>query len=62
MTAEAEARKTLIASSKNVLEDIVFELDSSVNFPLTGVDLEDITKKLYRITGTLKTAQSLSVV
>jgi hypothetical protein len=62
MTIEAEARQTLITVSQELLEDIVSDLSSSDQRPLTGQELEDMTRKLYRVTSTLKTAQSLSTV
>lgn len=61
MTAEAEARKTLIKTAKNILSDVVVIIESSEdsNIPLDGDELEIVTKKLFRVTQTLKTAQSL---
>lgn len=62
MATEAEARQTLVKTSADILEDIVLDLNDTTQRPLTGQDLEDITRKLYRVTQTLKTAQSLSTV
>ena len=67
MATEAEARATLIDSSKNILMDVIEDLggypdEPTLSRPVTGTELEDITKKLFRVTQTLKTAQSLSTV
>ena len=69
MATEAEAREVLIITSHEILYDVVVELADSIPDedtpnprPLTGVELEDLVKKLFRVTQTLKTAQSLSTV
>ena len=69
MATEAEAREVLIITSHEILYDVVAELADSIPDedtpnprPLTGVELEDLIKKLYRVSQTLKTAQSLSTV
>ena len=67
MTTEAEAREVLLKTSSELLKDITYEIDTTLpsaeeynRHPLTGTEIDDLLKKLYRITGTLKTAQSLS--
>lgn len=63
MTTEAEARKTLINTSKTLLTDsfeLITDAENS-NVPLDGDEIEIVTKKLYRAIQTLKTAQSLPV-
>lgn len=67
MATEAEARVVLIDSSKNILMDVIEDLggypdEPTFSRPVTGTELEDIVKKLFRVTQTLKTAQSLSTV
>ena len=61
MTAEAEARKTLINTGKNLTQDVINIIAESQDsdIPLDGDEIEIITKKLYRVIQTLKTAQSL---
>lgn len=58
----AETRKSLIQHATNILVEIE-ELDLTdsldANVPLDGDEIEIITKKLYRVIQTLKTAQSL---
>lgn len=58
----AETRKSLIQHATNILveieeRDLTDSLDANV--PLDGDEIEIITKKLYRVIQTLKTAQSL---
>ena len=60
----AETRKSLIQHATNILveieeRDLTDSLDSNV--PLDGDEIEIITKKLYRVIQTLKTAQSLPI-
>ena len=67
MATEAEARATLIDTSKNLLMYAIEDLggypdEPTLIRPVTGTELEDIIKKLFRVTQTLKTAQSLSTV
>ena len=70
MATEAEAREVLIEISKDLLNVILDDLgypdevdaDREYPRPITGVEIEDIVKKLYRVSSTLKTAQSLSPV
>lgn len=61
MTAEAEARKTLITTAKNIVNDVLVIITDSEdsNVPLDGDEIEIVVKKLFRVTQTLKTAQSL---
>ena len=61
MTAEAEARKTLITTAKNIVNDVLVIISDSEdsNVPLDGDEIEIVVKKLFRVTQTLKTAQSL---
>lgn len=62
MTTEAEARKTLIDTSKNILNDvldIIITAEATPGQPLDGDEIEIVVKKLFRVTQTLKTAQSL---
>ena len=69
MATEAEAREVLIETSYDLLSEVLYELsvndpdhDDYRGRPITGVEIEDIVKKLYRVSSTLKTAQSLSPV
>lgn len=69
MTTEAEARQTLIEVAYDLLAETLYELgvnspdhDDYRGRPLTGVEIDDLTKKLFRVSQTLKTAQSLSTV
>ena len=69
MATEAEAREVLIVTSREILYDVVAELANTIPDeytpnprPLTGVEIDDLIKKLYRVSQTLKTAQSLSTV
>lgn len=61
MATEAEAREFLLQTSEDLIYDVLAVFEQAER-PLTGVEIEDITKKLFRITQTLKTAQSLSTV
>ncbi len=63
MTAEAEARKTLINTAKGVINDVhgIITESQDSNVPLDGDEIEIVTKKLYRAVQTLKTAQSLPI-
>lgn len=61
----AETRQSLIQHATNILveieeRDLTDSLDANV--PLDGDELEIITKKLYRVIQTLKTAQSLPLM